>query len=83
MFIQAGLEAVVMQERVYHRRPLAADYLSWQFWGTRGRYLRSITDATTWDRFWRATLGRLERRVPDGVPSVSRLRIAVGSKPAV
>jgi SAM-dependent methyltransferase len=82
-FTDAGLEQVAMKERTYQRRPPVLDYLGWQFWGTRGRYLRSITDEATWDRFWRAALGRLERRFPDGVPSVSRLRLAVGTKPAV
>jgi SAM-dependent methyltransferase len=80
-FTDAGLEDVVMQERTYRRRPGALDYLGWQFWGTRGRYLRSITDEATWDRFFRVSLDRLQRRFSDGVPSVSRLRLAAGTKP--
>ncbi len=77
----AGLDDVAMQIRTYRRRPSAGDYLGWQFWGTRGRYLRSITDKETWDRFWHVALDRLERRYPHGVPSVSHLRLAVGTKP--
>lgn len=82
-FTDAGLEDVVMEERTYRRRAPAVDHLGWQFWGTRGRYLRSITDEATWDRFWRAALDRLERRFPDGLSSISRLRLAVGTKPGV
>jgi hypothetical protein len=80
-FTDAGLEGVTIQEHTYQRHAPAADYLGWQFWGTRGRYLRSITDEATWDRFWRAVLGRLERRFPAGVPSVSSFRLAAATKP--
>jgi SAM-dependent methyltransferase len=82
-FTDAGLEDVEIQEHTYQRRAPVADYLGGQFWGTRGRYLRAITDKATWDRFWRAALGRLERRFPDGVPSVSSFRLAVATKPDV
>jgi SAM-dependent methyltransferase len=80
-FTDAGLEGVAMEEHTYRRRAPAVDYLGWQFWGTRGRYLRSITDQAAWDRFWQSALDHLERRFPEGIRSVSRLRLAVGTKP--
>jgi SAM-dependent methyltransferase len=79
-FTDAGFHGVAMEERVYEQRAPVIDYLGSQFWGTRGRYLRSITDDATWGRFWSTALARLERGFPGGVSSVSRLRLAVGTK---
>jgi SAM-dependent methyltransferase len=77
----AGLEDVVFEERSYRQLLTPADYLGWRFWGGRGRYLRTITNEETWGKFRRAALAVLQHRFPTGVRSVSRARLAVGTKP--
>src|SRR5262249_9400826 len=77
-----GLEDMVFEERKYPQLLVAPDYLGYQLWGGRGRYLRSVTDETTWDAFRTAALAELERRFPDGIRSVSTTRLAVGTKSA-
>ena len=78
----AGLEDVELAERTHRRRWTPADALGWSLWGSRGRYLRSITDASTWDRFRRSALAALEDHFADGVRSVWTVRLAVGTKHA-
>jgi SAM-dependent methyltransferase len=77
----AGLGDVMFAERCYRQLLTPTDYLGWRLWGGRGRYLRTIADDTAWDGFRSAALAALEQRFPDGVRSISRARLAVGTKP--
>jgi SAM-dependent methyltransferase len=79
---EAGVQNVGFEERTYPQLLTPADYLGWRLWGGRGRYLRSITDESTWDGFKRAALAVLGRRFPDGIRSVSTARLAVATKPS-
>jgi hypothetical protein len=78
----AALEAVLFEECSYPQLLTPSDYLGGRLWGGRGRYLRSMTDEATWDRSRSAALADLERRFPEGVRSVWRARLAVGTKQA-
>ncbi|MGQ0803785.1 MAG: methyltransferase domain-containing protein [Actinomycetota bacterium] len=79
-FNDVGLRDVMTEERAWPVHASASAWLAWTQWGARCRYVRAVSDEATWERLRVAALDALERRFPDGVPRVARLRLVVGTK---
>lgn len=80
-FAAAGLEHVEIDEREYPRTSTGGDFFAGAEWPGGARYLRTLTDADTWDRVRATAVASLEDHFPNGVHRIARVRFVTGTKP--